>query len=84
MTLSVIGSAVNSRMARRVSQLSLFFEKQFFDHSTPLKIRGDLKHCPVVLNVLLNDKTLQKSPAKGAAALSLTLELDQKLFAYFV
>lgn len=55
------------------SQLSLFFEKQVFDHSAPLKIRGDLKHCPVVLNVLLNDKTLQKSPPKGAAALSLRL-----------
>ena len=41
-------------------ELSSFFEKQFLDHPTPLKIGGDLEHCPVVLNVLLYDKTLQK------------------------
>jgi hypothetical protein len=66
------------------SQLSLSFEKQFFDHPTPLKIGGDLKHCPVVLHVLLYDKTLQKSPPKVAADLSLMLALDENPFAYFV
>ena len=66
------------------SQLSLFFEKQFFDHPTPLKIGGDLKYCPVVLNVLLYDKTLQKKSTKVAADLPLMLALNQNLFAYFL
>ena len=40
-------------------ELSFFFQTQFLDHPTPLKIGGDLEHCPVVLNVFLYDKTLE-------------------------
>ena len=47
-------------------ELSFFFQKQFLDHTAPLKISGDLEQCPIVLNVLLNDKTLHKKPPKGA------------------
>ena len=64
--------------------LSFFFETQFLDHPTPLKIGGDLEHCPVVLNVILYDKTLQKYLGNFTAALPVTLALDQYLFAYFV
>ena len=66
------------------SELSFFFEKQFLDHLTPLKIGRDLEHCPVMLNVFLYDKTLQKSLRKVGAYLPLKLALDQNRFAYFV
>ena len=48
------------------SELSYFFEKQFLDHLTPLKIDRDLKHCTVMLNVFLYHKTLQKCLRKSA------------------
>ena len=48
------------------SELSFFFEKQFLDHLTPLKIGRDLEHGPVMLNVFLYDKALQKSLRKLA------------------
>jgi hypothetical protein len=41
-------------------ELSSFFEKQFLDHPSRSRSVGDLEHWPVVLNVLLYDKTLQK------------------------
>jgi len=63
-------------------KLSFFFEKHFLDHRAPLKFGADLQHCPVMLNIFLNDKTLQQKPPK--ATLRLTLALDQTLFAYFV
>ena len=44
-----------------LSLASLFFEKQFLEHPAPGR---DLKQCPVVLNVLLNDKTLTKASEK--------------------
>ena len=50
----------------------------------PLKIGRDLEHCPVVLNVFLYDKTLQKKPPKVAAYFPFKLALDQNPFAYFV
>ncbi len=65
-------------------ELGFFFVKQFLEHAAPLKIGRDLDQCPVVLNVLLYDETLHKKPPKGAAALPLTLALDQNLFANFV
>ena len=30
-------------------ELGFFFEKQFLEHPTPLKISRDLEQCPVVL-----------------------------------
>ena len=62
-------------------ELGFFFAKQFLEHCAPLKICGDLEHCPVVLNVLLYDETLHERPPKSAAAPPLTLALDQNLFA---
>jgi hypothetical protein len=58
---------------------SFFFEKQFLEHPAPLKISRDLEQCPVVLNVWLYDETFHKKPPKAAAALPLTIALDQHL-----
>jgi hypothetical protein len=49
-------------------EIGFFLTKQFLEHRASLEIIGDLEHCPIVLNVLLYDKTLHKKPPKGAAA----------------
>jgi hypothetical protein len=46
-------------------ELGFFFAKQFLEHRAPLKISGDLEHCPVVLNVLLYDETLHEGLRKA-------------------
>jgi hypothetical protein len=48
------------------SELSFFFEKQLLDHRAPLKIGADLQHCPIVRNVLLENKTLHQKPPQIA------------------
>jgi hypothetical protein len=45
-------------------ELRLFFAKQSLEHPAPLKIGPDFEHCPIVLNVLLYDKTLH-NPLQG-------------------
>ena len=46
-------------------ELGFFFAKQFLEHRALLKIGRDIKQCPVVFNVLLNDETLHKSLRKA-------------------
>jgi hypothetical protein len=56
-------------------QLGFFVEKQLLDLPTLRKIASDFEQCPVVLNVLLYDKTLHYSHPK--ITLGQGLELDQ-------
>ena len=48
-------------------ELGFFFAEQLLDHPALLKISGDLEHCPVVLDVLPNDKTFH-DPLPGTQA----------------
>ena len=56
---------------------SFFVEKQFLDHPAPPKIGRGFEHCPIMLNVLLYDKTLH-DPLQGRNFLRWPFDLDQR------
>ena len=58
-------------------EFCLFFAKQSLEHPAPLKICRVFEHCPIVLNVLLYDKTLH-DPLQGRNFLRWPFGLDQR------
>jgi hypothetical protein len=57
-------------------EFGFFFVKQLFDLRALRRIGRDREHCPVVLDVLPNDKTLQDKPPRVAPSLTLLTQIN--------